>query len=140
MIKQIFVNLPVQDLAATKEFWTKLGFSFNSQFTNQDAAALVLADNIFAMLIVPSFFQTFTKKPLADASTTTEVINALGVATKSDVDTLLAKALAAGATETREAEDHGWMYGRSFADLDGHQWEVTFVDIAQAPATPGQTS
>lgn len=138
MVKQIFVNLPVKDLDKAKEFWTKLGFSFNPQFTDQNAAALILGENIFAMLIVPSFFTRFTKKEIADAFKTTETINAISLDSKQDVDSIMEKALAAGAKETRAAEDHGWMYGRSFEDPDGHQWEPVYMDITKAPENPSK--
>lgn len=137
MVKQIFVNLPVSDLEKTKEFWTKLGFRFNPQFTDQNAAALVLGENIFAMLILPSFFTRFTKKEIADASKTTEAINALSLESRGDVDKMMEKVLAAGGKETRPLEDYGWMYGRSFEDTDGHQWEIMYMDITKAPANPG---
>ncbi len=137
MIKQIFVNLPVKDLEKTKAFWTKLGFSFNPQFTDENAAALVLGENIFAMLIQPSFFSRFTKKEIADATKVTEVINAISVGSREEVDTMMMSALEAGGTETRDKEDYGWMYNRSFTDLDGHIWEPVWMDAAKAPANPG---
>ncbi|MBW7955480.1 glyoxalase/bleomycin resistance/extradiol dioxygenase family protein [Patescibacteria group bacterium] len=140
MIKQIFVNLPVKDLEATKTFWTAVGFTFNPQFSDQNAASLVLGENIYAMLIVPSYFSTFTKKEIVDATKMTEAINALGAESKAEVDNIVDKAIAAGGKETRAAEDHGWMYGRSFEDLDGHQWEVTYIDVSSIPANPGEAS
>lgn len=136
MIKQIFVNLPVKDLEKTKEFWLKLGFTFNPQFTDEKAAALVLGDNIFAMLITEPFFKTFIKKEIADSSKTTEVINAVSVESREKVDELVNKAIEAGATSYRDPDDYGWMYNKSFQDLDGHLWEVLYIDIAKAPATP----
>ncbi len=137
MVKQIFVNLPVNDLEKSKAFWRALGFSFNPQFTDQNAAALVLGENIFVMLLVPEFFTRFTKKKLADAHTTTEVINAISVDNKKAVDELMKKVLAAGGTEVRPADDYGWMYSRSFQDPDGHQWEPLYMDMAKVPANPG---
>lgn len=139
MVKQIFVNLVANDLEATKTFWKKLGFSFNAQFTDQKAAALVLGENIFAMLIAPTFFTTFTKKAIIDASTSIEVISSLGVESKEEVDRIMEKALAAGGTMTRPADDYGWMYSRSFEDLDGHQWEVTYINEAAVPAHPDES-
>src|SRR4051812_30822345 len=111
MVKQIFVNLAVADLDKSKEFWSKLGFSFNPQFTDQNAAALVLGENIFAMLILPDFFTRFTKKEIANPRTTTEAINSMSLASREEVDAMMDKVLAAGGTETRPAEDYGWMYG-----------------------------
>jgi uncharacterized protein len=138
MVKQIFINLVVKDLEETKKFWTALGFSFNPQFTDENAASLVLGENIFAMLILPSFFTRFTKKELADATKTTEAINSLGVESREEVDRIVEKALSSGGIQTRDAEDYGWMYGRSFEDLDGHQWEVTYIDINSVPEHPGE--
>lgn len=137
MIKNIFVNLAVKDLPTTKEFWTKLGFTFNPQFTDDKAACLVLGENIYAMLIVPDYFVTFTKKSLIDAHASVEVINALSAESKDEVDTLMNQILAAGGKEPREVQDLGWMYSRAFDDLDGHQWELIWVDLAKAPANPG---
>lgn len=137
MVKQIFVNLPVKDLEKSKAFWTSLGFSFNPQFTDQNAAALVLGENIFAMLIIPSFFSRFTKKEIADAFKTTEAINAFSVESKEEVDSIFEKAIAAGGQEVRPLDDYGWMYSRSFQDIDGHQWEPLYMDITKAPTNPG---
>jgi predicted lactoylglutathione lyase len=137
MVKQIFVNLPVKDLAKTKEFWTSLEFTFNPQFTDENAAALVLGENIFAMLLLPNFFTRFTKKELADPTKIIETINALGVESREEVDKIFNAAIAAGGKETRPADDYGWMYSRSFEDLDGHQWEFAYMDISKAPASPG---
>jgi predicted lactoylglutathione lyase len=130
MINKIFVNLPVQDLKRSMAFFSNLGFSFNKQFTDENAACLVISEDIYAMLLTEPFFKTFIKKEIADSSRTTEVINALMCESRAEVDSILGKALAAGAKEYREAEDHGWMYGRSFEDLDGHLWEVGYMDPA----------
>ena len=137
MIKQIFVNLPVKDLEKTKEFWIKLGFSFNPQFTDDKAASLVLGDNIFVMLITEPFFKTFiAKKEIADSSTVTEAIQAVSVESKEKVDELVDGAVAAGATKYKETDDYGWMYSRSFQDLDGHLWEILYIDITKVPVNP----
>jgi predicted lactoylglutathione lyase len=128
MPKQIFVNLSVKDLNQTMDFFTKLGFTFNPKFTDQNAACMSIGENIFAMLLLEKFFQTFTKKQIADASKTTEVINALSVESREEVDQMIAKVIEAGGRESRDPEDHGWMYGRAFEDLDGHQWEVFYMD------------
>ncbi|HKC14994.1 MAG TPA: VOC family protein [Patescibacteria group bacterium] len=137
MIKQIFVNLPVKDLDKTKEFWTKLGFGFNPQFTDEKAGALELGENIFAMLVTEPFYKTFIKKEIADSSKTSEVINAISVETRENVDELVNKAIEAGGKIYRNPDDYGWMYNRSFEDLDGHLWEVVHMDITKAPANPG---
>lgn len=138
MIKQIFVNLAVSDLEKTKEFWTKLGFSFNPQFTDKNAAALVIGENIFAMLLVPEFFKRFTKKDISDAFKTIETINALSFGSKEEVDQMMEKVLGAGGKEVRPPDDLGWMYSRSFDDIDGHQWELVYMDISKAPENPGE--
>lgn len=125
---QIYINLPVKDLNKSIEFFTKLGFTFNPQFTDQNATCMIIGENIYAMLLVEKFFQTFTKKEISDAKRSTEVINAFSVESKDKVNEFLDNVLAAGGKETKEASDHGWMYLRSFEDLDGHQWEVMFAD------------
>lgn len=138
MIKEIFVNLPIKDLEKTKEFWATLGFSFNPQFTDDKAAALILGENIFAMLITEPFYKTFiAKKEIADSSKTSEVINAVSVENKEAVDELVDKAISSGATKYKETDDYGWMYSRSFQDLDGHLWEVLYIDITKVPENPG---
>jgi len=133
MATKIFVNLPVKDLPKSKEFFGKLGFSFNPQFTDDKAACLVISDNIFAMLLTEPFFKTFTKKDIADASKSTEAIIALDAQSKQQVDEMVKKAIEAGGSIYRDAEDHGWMYGKSFADLDGHQWEILYMDETATP-------
>jgi uncharacterized protein len=132
-VKSIFVNLPVKDLARTRAFWTALGFRFNEQFSNEQGLCLVLNENlIYAMLITPAFFGTFTDRPIADGSTT-QVLTAIEVDSREQVDTIVRTALANGATRYRDSADHGWMYYDSFADPDGHQWEVLFTDMSQMP-------
>ncbi len=128
MIKQIFVNLPVKDLDKSIEFYTKLGFTFNPQFTDKNATCMIMGENIFAMLLVKPFFQTFTKKEIVDATKQIQVLNALSLGSREEVDVLVEKALAAGATEPMPAQDHGWMYTRDIQDLDGHVWEVFYMD------------
>jgi len=141
MVKQIFVNLPIKDLEKTKKFWLSLGFTFNPQFTDEKAGALVLGENIFVMLITEPFFKTFVKKEsaswLSSSSKLSEVINAVSVNTKEEVDELIDKALAAGAVKYREADVYDWMYNRSFQDLDGHLWELVFMDMSKFPANSG---
>lgn len=128
MTTKIFVNLPVKDLSKTVEFFTKLGFKFNPQFTNENATCMIVAEDIFVMLLVEQFFKTFTKKEISDAKKSTEAIIALSMESREMVDQMISKATGAGGSETREAQDHGWMYGRSFEDLDGHIWEVFWMD------------
>ncbi|MDP3742404.1 MAG: VOC family protein [Candidatus Micrarchaeota archaeon] len=132
-VKQIFVNLPVKNLDKSIEFFKKLGFTFNPQFTDQNATCMIICDNIFAMLLVEPFFKTFTTKEISDAAKSVEVINALAVGSKLDVDNMIKAALSAGGVEPRPVQDHGWMYGRAFEDLDGHLWEVFYMDETQMP-------
>lgn len=133
MIRQIFVNLPVRDMARTRAFWTAMGFGFNERFTNEQGACLEIAENIHAMLLVEPFFQGFTRLPVADATQTTEVLTALSCDSRAEVETLVARAIAAGATTPNAPKDHGFMFQHGFADPDGHQWEVFWMDEAAAP-------
>ncbi len=128
MATEIFVNLPVKDLNKSVEFFTKLGYSFNAEFTNEDATLMIIEENISIMLLVEKFFKTFTKKEIADTATTTEVILCLSADSREKVDELVDKAMAAGASPSNFAQDQGFMYGRSFQDLDGHLWEVMYMD------------
>ncbi|CAN5144324.1 VOC family protein [soil metagenome] len=133
MVKDIFVNLPIKDLSKTMEFFKKLGFTFDPKFTDNKAGALVLGDHIYAMLLTEPFFKSFIKKEVADSSKTTEAIMAIGVESREKVDELCDKAMEAGATKYKEADDYGWMYCRAFQDLDGHLWEVLFTDMSKFP-------
>lgn len=136
MSKQIFVNLPVKDLAKTQAFFSALGFQYNAQFTNELAACMVVSENISVMLLTEPFFQTFTKKPVADARQTTEVLLCLSCDSRAEVDALVAKALAAGGTAPNPVQDHGFMYAHGFEDIDGHQWELVYMDMSATPAQP----
>lgn len=130
-VKSIYVNLPIKDLTATRVFWTKLGFSFNEQFSNEKALCLVLNEGlIYVMLLTETFFTPFTNRPIAHGSTT-QVINAIEVESREKVDELVKLAMDNGATRYRKAEDHGWMYYDSFADPNGHQWEILYSDASQ---------
>lgn len=133
MAKQIFVNLPVKDLKKSMEFFSKLGFTFNQQFTDEKAACMVIGGNIYSMLLLEPFFKTFTKKEISDAAQTTEVLIAIDAETREAVDEMVRRAVDAGGSIYRNADDHGWMYAHSFADLDRHQWEVVFMDESQMP-------
>jgi len=128
MSQQIFVNLPVKDLKKSITFFTSLGYKVNPQFTNEDAACLVVSENIYFMLLVEKFFNTFTSKKIIDTRTEVEVINALMVDSRKEVDELVDKAFNAGAKKYRNPEELGFMYSRSFEDLDGHLWEVGYMD------------
>ncbi|MEU2163215.1 VOC family protein [Streptomyces chengbuensis] len=128
MSQMIFVNLPVKDLDASKAFWEAVGYTFNPQFTDETAACMVISDTIFAMLLTEARFKDFTKKDVADAATSTEVIVALSAESREKVDQLTDAALAAGGSPANEPQDHGFMYGRSFQDPDHHIWEVVWMD------------
>ena len=130
MATKIFVNLPVKNLKRSIDFFSQLGFSFNPQFTDDTAACMVITDDIYAMLLTHEKFSQFTKKQIADATKTTEVLNALSFESKEAVNEITEKALQAGATEAKEPFDYGFMYGRSFNDPDGHIWEVFWMDPA----------
>ena len=134
MAKNIFLNLPVKDIEKTNAFFTHLGFGFNPQFSSEQATCMVVTDNIFVMLLHESFFGGFTKKPIADAHGSTEMLIGLDAENRDAVDTMIAKAIEAGGTHTVAVQDHGWMYSHGFADLDGHQWEVFWMDPAGPPA------
>lgn len=136
MITNIFVNLKVNDLNKSMEFFQKLGWTFNPNFTDQNAAALEIGQNIYAMLLVENFFKTFTKKEIINAKKSIEVLLALSVESKEQVNELLEKALGAGATEPKAAQDLGFMYSRSFEDLDGHVWEILWMDPEAAKNGP----
>ncbi|MDQ3239639.1 MAG: VOC family protein [bacterium] len=128
MNRSIFVNLPVKDLNATKEFFAKLGFSYNKQFTNEDAACMVLGEKIFVMLLVEKFFKTFIDKEIADTKKTTEMLIAISADSKGEIDSMIEKVIEAGGCELRERQDLGFMYSRTFGDLDGHIWEILWMD------------
>lgn len=138
MSKMIFVNLPVRDLPRSREFFSRLGFTFNEQFCDDQAAALVIDDEngIYSMLMVEPFFKTFTNKEIGDTSRAAEVIVTLGLESRAAVDELADKALAAGAEATKDPMDEGFMYGRSFQDLDGHLWEIMWMDPAAVQEQP----
>jgi uncharacterized protein len=128
---KIFVNLPVSDLNKSKEFFGQLGYTFNPQFTDENAACMIISEDIYSMLLVKDYFKTFTPKPIADAKATTEVLTALSLASREDVDKLVDTALAAGAKKYAEPKDYGFMYQRGFEDLDGHIWEYFWMDESQ---------
>ena len=128
MARQLFVNLPVDDLPRSKEFFTELGFTFNPQFSDENAACMVVNDESYVMLLATQFFETFTDKEIANSTETTEVLIALSADSREEIDELVETAVAGGATESREPQEHESMYGRSFEDLDGHIWELTWMD------------
>jgi len=133
MHKQIYVNLAVKNLPRSKAFFAALGFAFDAQFTNDQGACMKLGENIYAMLLVEPFFQGFTKKSIADARQQTEVLLCLSCESRAEVDELVKKAIAAGGAAPMPAQDHGFMYGHGFEDLDGHLWELMHMDPNAAP-------
>ncbi len=139
MSQQIFINLPIKNMERSKAFFSALGYSFNPQFTNDQGACMVVQEgSIYVMLLVESFFQTFTKKAIADTGKTTEVLLCLSCESRAGVDDMVRKALAAGGKAPNAPQDHGFMYAHGFEDLDGHIWELAYMDMAAAPATPQQ--
>jgi predicted lactoylglutathione lyase len=130
MSRKIFVNLPVSDLPKSKEFYGKLGFSFNQQFTDETAACMVISEDIYAMLLTHAKFKAFTPLPIADASKTSQLLLCLSCEGRGEVDVLITKAVAAGGKTFNEPQDYGFMYMQSFQDLDGHIWELMWMDPA----------
>lgn len=137
MARQLFVNLAVEDLDRTVAFFTALGFTFNPKFTSDQATCLVISDRISVMLLTRPFFAGFTPKPIADAHAVTETLLALSCDVREEVDAIVAKAVAAGAATPIAAKDHGFMYQHGFEDLDGHLWEVFWMDEAAFPQPEG---
>lgn len=130
MPNQIYINLPVKNLKRSMAFFKKLGFRFDPQFTDKNAACLIIGKNIYSMLVSEKFFKTFTKKKISNAKKTTEVLLAMQVQNRKKVDEMVKKAVKAGGSLYSKPHDHGWMYGHGFADLDGHQWEVFYMNLA----------
>ncbi|NJM65581.1 MAG: VOC family protein [Acaryochloris sp. RU_4_1] len=128
MSTQIFVNLPVKDLNKSVEFFTKLGYEFNPQFTDENATCMIVDENIFVMLLVEKYFKTFMPKEICDTTKSAEVLVALSFESRAAVDEIVAKAIAAGGTTYKEPQDLGFMYQHGFQDLDGHIWEIFFME------------
>lgn len=134
MHKQIFVNIAIGDMQKSQDFFKKLGFTFNPDFTNEQGACMVISDDIYAMLLTRDFFQGFTGKPLVNAKEATEVLICLSCESRAEVDDLVARARAAGGAVPREPQDHGFMYAHGFEDLDGHIWELVHMAPGEVPA------
>ncbi|MEU7059682.1 VOC family protein [Streptomyces sp. NPDC046197] len=128
--QMIFVNLATSDVEASKKFFTELGYTINPQFSTDECACVVISDTIIAMLLSKQHYATFTKKEIVDSTKSSEVLVCLSAESREKVDELVGKAIAAGGTATGETQDHGFMYGRAFDDLDGHTWEVMWMDPA----------
>jgi predicted lactoylglutathione lyase len=128
MATKIFVNLPVKNLDRSVEFFTKLGFSFNPQFTDETATCMVVSEDIFVMLLTEAKFKEFTPNPICDATKSTEVLVCLSSESREEVDKMIRNAVAAGGTTYNEPQDYGFMYSHGFQDLDGHIWETMFME------------
>ncbi len=133
MAKKIFINLPVADLQKAMAFYTAIGFTNNPQFTDDTAACMVLTEEIYVMLLTHSKFSQFTKKDIGNTFKTASVINSLSVDSNEEVNAMIDQALKAGGKEPSEAKDYGFMQQRSFEDLDGHLWEVVYMDLSKLP-------
>ncbi|MGX7685990.1 VOC family protein [Flectobacillus sp. BAB-3569] len=131
MASKIFLNLPVKNLQKSIEFFTQIGYTFNPQFTDDQATCMIISENIFVMLLEEARFQTFTPKQIPNAHETSQILIALDTESREEVDTILEKALSAGGTEARPAQDYGFMYGRAYNDLDGHIWEIGWMDMEE---------
>ncbi len=138
MATKIFINLPVKDLNKSVQFFTKLGFTFNPQFTDNMATCMIIGENIYAMLLVEERFKDFTKKEICDAKKSTEVLICLDAESKEGVDEMVRNAINAGGSIYADPMDYGWMYAHSFADLDGHQWEIMYMDASAVPQEPAK--
>ncbi len=136
MARKIFVNLPVHDLKKSIGFFTRLGFTFNPQFTDETATCMIVTDDIFVMLLTRDKFKTFIPKEISDATKSTEVLVALSLDSRGEVDDLVRKAVAAGGTTYNKPQDHGFMYAHGFQDLDGHIWEVFYMEPSAIQQTP----
>jgi predicted lactoylglutathione lyase len=134
--RTLFVNLPVADIERSKAFFAKLGFSFNPAYADESAACMLVGEQAFVMLLSREKFAEFVKLPIADPTTHTLALYCFGVSSRDEVDAVSAAALAAGGSEADDAEDLGFMYSRSFFDLDGHGWQVMWFDPAAAEEGP----
>lgn len=128
MVTNIFVNLPVKNLNQSVDFFTKLGFTFNPQFTDDASTCMIIGPNIYAMLLTNERFKTFITQDISDAKKTTEVLLGLSLESREEVTAMVQKAVAAGGTTYNEPKDHGFMLQHGFQDLDGHIWEVFFME------------
>jgi predicted lactoylglutathione lyase len=136
MSRLIFVNVPVKDLAVSKAFFGTLGFGFDDKFTNDECACMIVSEQAYVMLLAESRFADFTSKPIADARASTEAILCVSAESREDVDAFANAAIGAGGVTARDAMDYGYMYGRSFHDLDGHLWEVMWMSQEAVEAGP----
>lgn len=133
METKMFLNLAVKDLKSAISFFTELGFLINSKFTNDKGACVIIGENINVMLLVKEFYKTFTDKEICNSLTTSEALISISLRSRKEVDEMMEKAVKAGGTDYKRESDYGWMYQRTFLDLDGHHWEVFFMDESQIP-------
>lgn len=133
MPQRVFINLPVADVAKATAFYEALGATRNPAFSNEQASSMVWSDTIYTMLLRRDFFQTFTKKEIADAHRVIESLTCLSRDSRVAVDEMVARAIAAGSKQTRPPQDHGFMYARAFEDLDGHVIECVWMDPSGMP-------
>jgi predicted lactoylglutathione lyase len=134
--RMLFLNIPVADLERSKEFFAKLGFTFNPLFTDETSTCMLVGEHAFVMLLTRKKFAEFSKLPMADPTTHALALYCFSVSSRDEVDAVSAAAVAAGGTEADGAEDYGFMYSRSFFDLDGHGWQVMWMDPAAAEQGP----
>lgn len=137
--RKLFVNLAVRNLGASKRFFSALGFDFDPRFTDDNAACMILSEDAYVMLLVEPFFRTFTRRAPCDTATHTEALLALTCESRAEVDALVARAVAAGGRHAMDPQDHKFMYAWSFYDVDGHHWEVFWMDPKAAEEGPQQT-
>jgi predicted lactoylglutathione lyase len=128
MARKIFVNLPVENLKSSMDFFSSLGFTFNPQFTDDTAACMVISEDIYAMLLTHSKFKEFTPNPICDATKSTEALICLSCESRAAVDDTVSKAVAAGGKTYNRPQDHGFMYAHGFQDPDGHIWELIYME------------
>jgi predicted lactoylglutathione lyase len=133
MPKKVIINLPVKNLDKSKAFFSSLGLAINPQLTDENATCFVINDQTFVALLSEPHFKAITSKDVAEGSTAKEVLLAIGAETREEVDELVNNAVSAGGSELGEPQDHGWIYGRTFADLDGHQWNIFYMNASEMP-------
>jgi predicted lactoylglutathione lyase len=143
MSRLLFLNLPVADLAASRAFFADLGFDFDEKFCDDGAACMVVSEQAYVMLLQRDRFADFVTRPVADATNQTALTACISASDRAEVDTLAEAALAAGATPVKDPQDYGFMYQRSFHDLDGHHWEIAWMDpvaVKKGPAEFAETA
>ena len=133
MKSQIFINLPVKDLEKSMNFYTKMGFSNNPNFSDDSAKCMVFSEEIYVMLLTHDRFKTFITKPITDVSKTISALLSISVESVDKMNEIVTNALTAGGNEPIEPKDHGFMQQRTLEDLDGHTWEIFFMDMSKFP-------